>query len=288
MITFTRDTLVPPELCELLYQTVPTEYHVPVFFNNHRTHPGHSRSMGGYHKGDPRAITINLNPLFCGTLNWGTQRAGSLASKLWRGLVEVCYHEFGHAVNEEQCQHVSMAEYNAEGRGYKWVEKLADGWRDERIQVLLDHDTRLAQPARLGGYYGAILSGRYNHLKATQNEHGCNKAHFVAMCRCMKTGGQYTAGDMLTVLGEPKLKHRKRYALLRRISDGIGIDYVDAAGRKHKLYTHGDVPVLRSRLCAYTRLGYNTGTLYQQKRRAAQVYHHPRDPDPNAEWTAKG
>jgi hypothetical protein len=28
--------------------------------------------------------------------------------------------------------------------------------------------------------------------------------------------------------------------------------------------------------------------IYQQKRRAVQVFDHPHDPNPNAEWTAKG
>jgi len=41
-------------------------------------------------------------------------------------------------------------------------------------------------------------------------------------------------------------------------------------------------------LSVYASSGYNRGTLYQQKRRAVQVFDHPHDPNPNAEWTAKG
>jgi hypothetical protein len=38
--------------------------------------------------------------------------------------------------------------------------------------------------------------------------------------------------------------------LLRRVSDGVGIDYTDGAGRRHKLYTWGDVPILAERIAA--------------------------------------
>jgi hypothetical protein len=38
MIVFHSDQLVPPELCRLLYQTVPEERHAPVIFFN-QPHP---------------------------------------------------------------------------------------------------------------------------------------------------------------------------------------------------------------------------------------------------------
>jgi hypothetical protein len=38
--------------------------------------------------------------------------------------------------------------------------------------------------------------------------------------------------------------------LLRRVSDGVSIDYADGAGRRHKLYTWGDVPNLVERIAA--------------------------------------
>ncbi len=42
--------------------------------------------------------------------------------------------------------------------------------------------------------------------------------------------------------------HTNAYDVLRRASAGIGIHYLDAAGRHHKLYTWGDLPLLRRRL----------------------------------------
>ncbi len=36
MIEFYKDNLVPSELCRMLYEAVPKEYHVPVRFHNRR------------------------------------------------------------------------------------------------------------------------------------------------------------------------------------------------------------------------------------------------------------
>ena len=263
MITFTRDTLVPPELCRLLYQTVPTEYHVPVIFNNHSAQIGYRSELGGSYFPIQEVISINLHMIYSHAVrSWAND---SLASILWRELVRICYHEFGHAASREQALQVAFAEYRAKGRGYKWVEKLADDWMNERLQVLLHHDTRLTQPAKIGGYFGARLSRRYRALKHASNKSdGSAKAQLVAECRYMKTGGQYTSGGMVRELRwDGELPYRKRYAVLRQISAGMGIDYVDGAGRKHKLYTHGDALVLQRRLSIYAASGYNTGTTKQ-------------------------
>jgi hypothetical protein len=61
------------------------------------------------------------------------------------------------------------------------------------------------------------------------------------------TGGQLTAGDVLRKLNIEPLDYTNAYALLRNTSEGIGIDYVDRAGRHHKLYTWGDVPLIAKR-----------------------------------------
>jgi hypothetical protein len=38
--------------------------------------------------------------------------------------------------------------------------------------------------------------------------------------------------------------------LLRQVSDGVSIDYTDGAGRRHNLYTWGNVPILVERIAA--------------------------------------
>ncbi len=49
-------------------------------------------------------------------------------------------------------------------------------------------------------------------------------------------------------LGISPRDHINAYEVLRRASADMGIDYLDAAGRHHKLYTWGDLPLLRHRL----------------------------------------
>ncbi len=61
------------------------------------------------------------------------------------------------------------------------------------------------------------------------------------------TGGQLTAGDVLHKLHVEPYDYTNAYILLRRVSEGIGVDYVDRAGRHHKLYTWGDVPLIAER-----------------------------------------
>jgi hypothetical protein len=67
---------------------------------------------------------------------------------------------------------------------------------------------------------------------------------FVKEVRCWRTGGQLSAGEALERIGFA----RKAYRELRQASVDIGIDYTDSAGRRHKLYTWGDLPILAERL----------------------------------------
>ena len=106
MIAFHNHRLVPPELCKLLYQVVPKEHHVPVrFFNRHDAYgePTGRKAPRGYStpsgvfmfQGRPW-IGINLNAVYyTGTPKRHPGLAVSTA--LWRTLLDVCLHEFGHA-----------------------------------------------------------------------------------------------------------------------------------------------------------------------------------------------
>ncbi len=111
MISFHKDNLVPPELCRLLYEAVPKEYHVPVRFHNQRRkhlygesglYPAGSVRISRHKK--PSPIDINLNPIY--EFKEKTEHSFSAlapSSALWRLLVEVCLHEFGHVATKEKC-----------------------------------------------------------------------------------------------------------------------------------------------------------------------------------------
>ncbi len=168
MIKFYKDNLVPPELCRMLYEVVPKEHHVPVCFHNRRRkhlygesgfYPLGSVAVPRYKK--PSPIDINLNPLYevGHTCSRRRESYSALApsSALWRLLVEVCLHEFGHVAAQKKLVGMNRREYLGYGRVYDATEGLADEWRDRRIARILELDPRLGQPRHISGYLGARL-----------------------------------------------------------------------------------------------------------------------------------
>ena len=255
MIEFHKDNLVPPELCRSLYQVVPKEYHVPVRFHNRRKKDiygdrGHvpRGSLETKHRKEPLHIDINLNPIY-GSVSWrrvNSPQPIAPSSALWRLLLEVCLHEFGHVATWRVALKMNQHEYHAKyghGRVYKLTEQLADDWRDRQIERILRIDPRLGQPLYITGYFGARLMQWREWAKDAPGYYP-----YVMERRCQRTGGQLTAGDILRRLNINPRSYTNAYTLLRRASEGLGIDYVDRVGRRHKLYRWGDVPLLAQRL----------------------------------------
>ena len=248
MIAFHGDFLVPRELCRLLYLTVPEELHVPVVFHNRPT-PLIGQRVLAICTGDQ--IHVNLNKVYNAALWKGSP--GALTVCVWRSLLDICYHEFGHVATQDQFEAVGDA-YRSY-RGFRYIEGLADDWKDQRMAILLEHDGRLAQPRVLTGYLGLRV---WRHLDYWhKNWHkdweghrevsptaGSVRASFVTEVRCRRTGGQLSAGEALEYIGLSRTAYRE----LRSASADIGIDYTDSAGRRHKLYTWGDLPVLAEAL----------------------------------------
>jgi hypothetical protein len=228
MLVFHNDQLLPPELCRLLYQTIPPENHVPVIFWN-RPHPVFPRASGLYTLTE-RRIDICLNPIY----RSACRTPGSTAFSLWYRLPETCYHEFGYVATEHQHWDVSMQEYAYRERAWSYVEDLAITWANRKLGEFRDHDPRMAQPAHLSGYFGARLCKTFRSI---QKFRGSEILHWeLKQWRCRKTGGQLSAGDVLDVLGISPLTYPAAYRLLRTVSDGIGVTYFDNAGRRHKFY----------------------------------------------------
>jgi hypothetical protein len=264
MIAIHNDHLVPPELCRLLHQAVPSKHHVPVrFFNRHDaygepTSRGHRRRrltpVGVFARVRQPWIGIDLNRMYAFSFHLHRGLASSTA--VWRTLVDVCLHEFGHAATRELTERPNRHEYRAVplGRVYRYSEQLADDWKDQRVAQILRCDPRLGQPRRITGYLSVRLAEQRTRLRQLIFESsdvqitGSVRAAYVKEQRCWRTGTQLTCGDVLHELGlEPRL-YKNAYRMLRRVSDGVGVDYIDGAGRRHKLYTWGDIPLLSERL----------------------------------------
>jgi hypothetical protein len=240
MLVFHNDQLVPPELCRLLYHTIPPEYHVPVIFLN-LPHPVRPTALGLYFKTE-RRIDICLNPIF----RSAGRTPGSAAFSLWYRLLNTCYHEFGHVAKEHQHWDVSLEDYSYSDRAWRFVEDLAISWANRKLGELRDHDPRLAQPAHLNGYFGARLCDTFRSIQ----KHRGNEILYwgLKQWRCRKTGGQLSASDVLNVLRISPSLYPSEYRLLRTVSDGIGVIYINRASRHHLFYEWGDVPTLGTRL----------------------------------------
>ena len=265
MITFHNESLVQPELCRLLSQSVPEELHVPLIFHARRIAEAERGVMGQTRWPDPR-IHISLGMV------WASPWSSSAG--LWRELLALCYHEFGHVATHWAHDFVSWREYAKHRDSYRWVERQADEWAERRLAIVCDRDSRLGQPTRIRGYLGARLTQYMNRV--AQCEVGSGKAAFVREWRFLKTGGQLTAGDMLRRLNCDPSMYSNAYRLLREASEGIGIDYTDGAMRHHKLYNWGDGASLAAR--------FDLGRLRvsRQFQEEQNYYEEPEDGPPRA------
>lgn len=246
MIVFHRDKLAPPELCQLLYQIVPLEFHRPVVFNNRKDQSETTRSHA-YWRGHPEPgaafVGINLNPLYGHAMNGACH--GSSGFRAWKSLLWTCLHEFGHVATQKDMDYVSPAAYNARfSREHKRVEYVADQWMNRIVWKLAERDKRFAQPEAIGGYMGARLARDF----AGNREAGWGtwRLQTVRNGRCFRTGMQLSSGDVLRVLSGLAPTPRN-FRLLRELSGGIGKEHIDAAGRRHMLYLYSELPLLARR-----------------------------------------
>ncbi len=264
MIEYHGDGLVPAELCRLLCQAVPRREHVPVrFFNRHdaygkpsRGRPkGYSTPFGIFMRGKRPWVGVNLNAVFFAAAGHLYPRLAP-STAVWRALLDVCLHEFGHAATRGAAEGMNRHEYNAEpwGRVYRLTERLADDWKDQCVARILEHDARLGQPRRITGYLGLRLAERRTQLGQWIDQpgdvrvNGAARATYVKEQRCWRAGAQLTCGDVLRELGLDARHFSNAYRVLRKASSGVGVGYTDGAGRRHKLYDWGDVPTLAQRL----------------------------------------
>jgi hypothetical protein len=263
LIEFHGDKLVPPELCTLLYHAVPKSAHVPVrFFNRHDAHGrptngkprGYFTSIGTFMHLKRPSIGINLNAIFFTAADYLHPHLAS-STAVWRALLDTCLHEFGHSATREITQRMNRHEYwKPWGRVHRYTEQLAEDWKDARLERILRYDPRLGQPRRITGYLAALLARRRVRLKESTFQSGgvevtpSVRASYFKEQRVWKAGAQLTSGDVLREAGLEPNHFTNAYRVLRKASDGIGVDYVDGAGRRHKLYVWGDVPVLRKRM----------------------------------------
>lgn len=236
MISFHNDHLVSPELCKLLYETIPERIHLPVVFVPHTERWRTGGSCYWDH------IELYLQGIF----HNGFRRCyGSIDFSLWKQMLYVAYHEFGHLATFSRTEYRDNA--YEEDRNFKFnVEELADDWANKMLLNLAEHDKRLFQPIRLGPYF----DGRMVKAKTTFRK---DLPHpWLKNYRCFKSGGQFSTGDVAKMCAAgPWSKPNTR--LIRRLADDLSYKYIDRAGRKQLFFAWGDIPEIMRRVEGFQR-----------------------------------
>lgn len=229
MINFWNDHLVAPELCEIIYQLVPIEYHQPVVFN---AKVQDWRNRGTW---NPQLIRINLQTIFYSNIT---------AFDYWKQLLLTAFHEFGHAATSMY----NIEQYN-NSWDYKWQEeRRADSWADRRMVELLRYDKRLAQPERLGAYF----NGRIVQIKNRRTEPDGINMWSIREWRKYKSGGQFTTNEVAWYQGIYAARNGVPATwLIRKLAEDLAYIYFDKAGRKHMLFAYGDLEEIARRVQRY-------------------------------------
>ena len=230
MIVFHDAHLAPERLLRLLPDLVEERYHVPVVFNTR----GSKLPLGCYeHKAGTPWIEIHLHNIWWNEGICSTNPRGLVA--VWRQLLRTCLHEFGHVATMPHLDSAIADGYGFSHRAHDYVERPAIAWERRRTAEFLTRDTRLAQPLVLTGYLGARHAKQMDRLRTVSERSAL--AYYFAERRKMKTGAQLTAGEVLRYLRVAPSP--RDYRALRALD--IGTYYRDAAGRRHVLYTWGDL-----------------------------------------------
>lgn len=241
MINFYNTRLAPQMLCKLLYDVVPYKFHRPVVFSYGMRHMPreHKRATGCVCYG---IVYLNLRSMaFYGRYQYASRSAG-----IWRELLRIGFHEFGHVATEHQWKGVTQKEYENCHDTHRLIEQDANKKAKEWILKTLSCNGRLYQP----NFLGVVDIVRQRHEQPLREiPRGSYFVERLQSYRCHITGGQLSVGDVVIKLGVHGHEHRGRVIrLIHELADDIARKHVDSAGRSHHFWVWGDLPVIAKRL----------------------------------------
>lgn len=243
MLTFHNDHLIAPEFCKLMVDTIDPTWDLNViFFANTPKFGKRSYSIKGQCNADKRRVILFLQGIYYGCRS---------EFEIWKRLLRVAYHEFGHYANRYRFADMTIAEYKTCGRGWKACEKAADYWAYRKMLELAEHDKRICQPKRLGPYLDARYVQRRQSILARQKATSCHpNPDLLKNYRCYKSGGQQSISDVIFAIGAYVVRDNRailQYKLIHKLADDLGYPYIDSAGRVHMFFAWGDIPEIRRR-----------------------------------------
>ena len=253
---------------ELAYQVTPE-----------RLHPRlkvvvHSRcgrlGFRGYVTGDSE-WRIDLYPT--GMLDWcPSESIGVFQFTAWYEILRTYLHEVGHIETEFRKTTnrywadldrywADLDRYGADSNFHRFVERLANDWRDKTIERIADRDERLGQPSGwIGGLPGTYLLKLIRRSARSSAKDPSPPGYFTTQTledyRAYRSGGQLTLTQVLKLGGErygPRHRRGSQRRAVVKEADRLGISrhWTDKAGRRHRYFTYGEARAVLARISPF-------------------------------------
>ena len=226
VIVFHNDKLVPKTLCEILYQTVPEEFHVPVVFKPYA--PKRYPAVGKYIINNTSWIEIYLNRFR--DLGWSEPAK----PKIWRSLLKYGYRLFTYVRHR--------VEYDAsDGNFDAPVYYDAEQWANYQLSRLLTLDERLFQPIWLG-HLGHWCKQQEAQYKAAHPNYGKSNDFYPGLLdrrAYLSRGGQVPLPTIVRSITHDYDEHLYVRRLALKYGRDLAKVYRSQSGRPYYFFTFG-------------------------------------------------
>lgn len=236
VIVFHNDKLVPKALCEILYQTVPEEFHVPVVFKPYapKRYPG----RGKYIINNTSWVEIYLNRF----RDVGLSEPAK--PKIWRSLLKYGYHLFTYVRHRVEYDASDGNSDNA------LVYYDAEQWANYQLSRLLTLDERLFQPIWLGllGHWCKQEEAKY---KAAHLNYGKSNNFYPGLLdrrAYLSRGGQVSLSTIVRSITHDYDERLYVRRLALKYGRNLAKVYRSQSGRPYYFFTFGGAERLTERL----------------------------------------
>ena len=214
---------------------VPYRFHRPVIFSYAHKHmlKDHGRCLGVA----GRYVWLNLEGIAFDRESCCSRQAG-----IWRKMLFVGFHEFGHIV----LGHLKISCSGRYGLRHSiYLEDQTTAKAEEWIAKILANNSRLYQP----DFIGIVDIIRRKEQKQFRAKYpNAISWRNIKDARCQATGGQLSVMDVAHKLTKYDKTFRQRIRLIHKFGNNLARIHVDSAGRRHHFWVWGDLSVIAQRL----------------------------------------
>lgn len=211
---------------------------------------------------------IGLYPtLCCSNGGHGADYRGTRSFKLWMGMLSTTLHEIGHLATFSLYCNLTHHAADEDWDRYRYVEDLAEGWKNRAMARILRDNPRLGQPlGALTGYPG-LLAYRIRNWGRPWTAATASYTR-ITEWRALGCEGQITMLDMVAQLApravyfppgaEAKdvMPFRSNiYRVIHKSATALGIQraFVNKDGRCYRMFNAGEAELI----CQYAITNYS-------------------------------